>query len=623
MQAQRVVVLALVVASWGAVPAGAAGDRTQVGRWSAPFWEGGASAFDPPSAERAERYPAAATAVVLPDGRLLYWNALEASENGDVWLAGADYSIVLENARVRLLDLRSPEPRWTTSVLERGTTDDPQAGRAVRDLFCSDQKLLYDGRVLVAGGSRWDIVEETGFPEPRGVTATSVFDPATDSFRPVGEMREPRWYPSLVTLPDGRVSVTSGVRRAVSTFANPALEFDQVKLTEIYDPVSERWKDAGVSEWSFPLYPRLHLLPDGKVFYGGAGQSWNPFGETADQATWGMRRLYDPVAERWSTVGGARYGMRSGAASVMLRLEPPYDRADILMAGGTLGSSPGSWLATTLSEVVRWTPSGFEDLGALKSPVAGASGDPTQLRQRRWFGTPVMLPTGEVLLVNGGDADDVVDPGSAAAVRKPELYDPRSRTWRTLAGSSRDRVYHNSAALLPDGRVLVGGNAPHSAHYLRYGNEMTRSNNFRDATFEIYAPPYLFRGKRPRIRRVTPVRRGSALKLDLGSPRQARRISDVTLVRMGANTHAMDGDARAVKLQHSVGGGRVLATLPNGGDGRVLPPGPYYVFASRETADGPVPSVARVVLIEPVGGGRVVVRRAPRLTSGRPRRTKG
>ena len=38
-----------------------------------------------------------------------------------------------------------------------------------------------------------------------------------------------------------------------------------------------------------------------------------------------------------------------------------------------------------------------------------------------------------------------------------ELWDPRTGTWTELAPSSRDRVYHNTAMLLPDGRVLVGG----------------------------------------------------------------------------------------------------------------------------------------------------------------------
>lgn len=599
-------VLASSLAGLSAAPAGAS-EEAERGRWTSPFWEGGSTPFDPPSAERSRRYPSAATVTVLPDRRILYWNALEASENGELWVGHSNGTIILENSRVRLLGLGRSGPEFTTSVQERGTTDDAQAGAATQDLFCADQKLLHDGRVLVAGGSRWDVPEDTRFPEPRGVADARVFDPADDRFRPVEAMREPRWYPSLVTLPDGRVSVTSGVRRAIATAAGGEPSMSQVRLTEIYDPATERWLDGGESEWSFPLYPRLHLLPDGTVFYGGAGQSWNPFGETADQASWSQRRVYEPEERRWSSAGQARYGVRSGAASVMLRLEPPYDHADILMAGGTLGSSPGAWMATTLSEVVRWTPEGITDLGAPRTPLAGLGSDRSQLRHRRWFGTPVLLPTGEVFLVNGGDADDVVDPGSAAAVRTPELYDPRSGTWTELAPTARDRVYHSSAVLLADGRVLIGGHAPHPAHYFRYGNETTRANNFRDATFEIYEPPYLFRGSRPRIKRVKAVRRGRALRLRMRSRRHARRVAEVVLVRMGSNTHAMDGDLRAVSLRRTRRGRRVNARLPRGGDGRLLPPGPYFVWAVRRTSRGPIPSVAKVAFVKPAGGDRVVV----------------
>lgn len=596
---------AVMVAVVASAPTARA-DEGRDGRWSQPFWEAGDTSFDPPSLEKSRRFPTAATAVVLPDGRLLYWNALEGSENGDLWVGNTNGTIALENARVRILDLRSGSPKWTTSTLERGTTDEAQAGAAIHDMFCSDQKLLYTGDVLVAGGSRWDVPDDTRFPEPRGVTTTRVFDAATDGFRTVAEMQEPRWYPSLVTLADGRVLVASGVRRAFGTFMSPEASFSQVRLTELYNPRAEEWADGGTSDWSFPLYPRLHLMPDGKVFYGGAGQSWNPVGETADQATWGFRRVYDASTRRWQILDHARYGVRSGAASVMLRLEPPYKQAEILVTGGTLGSTPGTWAATTLSEVVRWTRAGIEDVGERKTPIAGLAGDRSQLRNRRWFGTPVLLPTGEVFLVNGGDADDVIDPGSAAAVRTPELYDPRTGSWTELASSRRDRVYHNTAVLLPDGRVLVGGNAPHPAHYFRHDDRVARSNNFRDATFEIYEPPYLFRGRRPKVRSVRPARRGTVLRLSLGADTKAQAISDVVLVRMGANTHSMDADMRAAKLSHAGAGRRVVAHLPRRGDGRILPPGPYYVFAMRNTKHGPVPSIAQVIRLTPAAGGRVV-----------------
>ena len=181
-------------------------------------------------------------------------------------------------------------------------------------------------------------------------------------------------------------------------------------------------------------------------------------------------------------------------------------------------------------------------------------------------------------------------------MRTAEVYDPRTGTWSELAAARRERVYHNTALLLPDGRVLVGGHAPHPAHFAKHGNHATRHNNYRDATFEIFEPPYLARGDRPVIRSMalSPDRRSLHLR--------ATAADEVVLVRLGAVTHGQDADLRAVVLEHTAGrGGRVTAALPKEGDGRLVPPGAYYVFVNRMTPEGPVPSVARTVLVEPDG----------------------
>jgi galactose oxidase-like protein len=594
----------VVVAASSLTPALAAQDPKVVGRWRTPFGEGGVW-DDDPSLEQSKRFPTAVSAVVLPDGRLLYWNGLEGTENFETGFF-PDIVTASENSRARILDLRARRPRWSIPHLERGTTAEPHDDGqwATKDLFCADQKLLYDGTVLIAGGTEWQATDFYGDVETR------VFDPRTDAFRAVGPMHDPRWYPSLVTLSDGRVAVASGFARGLATFVNPDPAFSQSRLTEIYDPRTGRWREAGMSQWSFPLYPRLHLMPDGTVFYGGAGEAWAPFGETADEATWALQRTYHPTTRTWSALGPSRYGTRSGATSTMLRLEPPYDRAEILLAGGTLGPAPGTSIATTLSEMIRWQGGVISSEGSPKGPFDGLTGDPTQLRNRRWFSTSVLLPTGEVLLMSGGDADDVLDPGSAAAVRMAELYDPETGEWHELSEGTHERVYHNSAVLLPDGRVLVGGHAPLPAHYHRHDNPVTRSSNYRDSTFEIYEPPYLFRGRRPVVASVLPADRGRALKLTLGAGTRAGDVAEVVLVRMSATTHTIDADMRAVRLEHRRAGSSIVAALPRRGDARLLPPGPYYVFAMRDARDGAVPSIAHVVLIQPLGAGKVVVRAA-------------
>ena len=65
-----------------------------------------------------------------------------------------------------------------------------------------------------------------------------------------------RWYPSLLTLGDGRVLAVSGLDASVVPNLVP----------EVYDgtgwaalPVSQHW----------PMYGHLFLLADGRVFYSG------------------------------------------------------------------------------------------------------------------------------------------------------------------------------------------------------------------------------------------------------------------------------------------------------------------------------------------------------------------
>ena len=81
---------------------------------------------------------------------------------------------------------------------------------------------------------------------------------------------------------------------------------------------------------------------------------------------------------------------------------------------------------------------------------------PWQFARRQLNAT--LLPDGKVLVTGGTAAPGFSDP--SGAVHAAELWDPATENWTTLASSSGiPRVYHSTALLLPDGRVLsTGGN---------------------------------------------------------------------------------------------------------------------------------------------------------------------
>jgi hypothetical protein len=310
---------------------------------------------------------------------------------------------------------------------------------------------------------------------------------------------------------------------------------------------------------------------------------WGPFGQAYDEALWMSHKIYDPRENTWVTSGSGSYGARSGAFSVMLPLKPPYKKARILVGGGTLGSSPGSYVATDLSEIIT-----------VKNGISTSV--PTEpMNNPRWYSSGVLLPTGRVLAFSGADKDEVIAPATESPVKQAELW--TGKKWRPLGEAGRIRTYHNSAMLLADGRVLIGGHAPINEGYGATGDAAppTGTNNLKDPSFEIYSPPYLYRGRRPKITKVQKgIGWGNGFNVSVS---RADNIKKVVLMHLPSVTHITDPDMRAVQLKFSATGPRRLhVKAPPSGN--VAPPGYYYLFVMKKNGDkNVIPSKARVVTV--------------------------
>lgn len=556
-------------------------DPGKAGDWGAPFAELTIFAKRPPQTiEESVKIPPAVSMGMLPDGRIVYWGGLEGIEAGKAPVA-ADGGKAIVPSRVRVLDLRHGEPRWTTPKMETGPA---------HDMFCADQRLLPDGRLLVVGGTIWradpvdlnPLGEEVpgGTVELFGSNAVRYFDPNGERWSNNGDfMKHYRWYPTMITLGNGNLFIASGVARLIYNYSG-----QNVQETETFDPQTGKVTvNKGESATSLPLFPRLHLMPDGRVYYGGVGQMWGPFGQSVDEALWAIHKAYDPKKETWTTYGMGPYGARSGAFSILLPLKPPYKEARILVGGGTLGSSPGSYVANAFTEIITVD-------GETSSSEAGP-----ELNNARWYSSGVLLPDGDVLALSGANRDEVVLPGSESPVMQAELYD--GKKWTPLASAKRIRTYHNTAILLPDGSVLVGGHSPINTGYGPGGDNtaqpVTGTNNLKDPSFEIFRPPYLFRGPRPEIAHVQSGL-GWGTTVDIATP-QAGEIKKVVLVRTPQVTHITDADQRSVELDFTSTGGSLRAAVPD--NSNVLPPGYYYLFLLSDNGQGLTPSKARIVRV--------------------------
>ncbi len=605
--------------------------------------------------------PSAGSLTILPTGEdsVLYWDNLEGTENVQFSIVG-EYGNVTANDQSRRLELNDGNPTWLEpSPVDGGASQSDDLHPLIPGLnstetyndgalFCSDQNLLPDGSVIAAGGTAYyddPTIAETedlqlGLVELEGLASTRIFDPETNTWVQSDDMERGRWYPSLVTLPDGDQFAASGVKKLIKPIYpdEPLESGTNVRQTERFDLGTGTWSSNGESgEKSLPLFPRLHMLPNGNVFYNAGGQSFNPFGQSYDEALWNIASTYDPEANEWTDLGipgadlqgrvddlangegdfgnalgdivegfgipgGGRSatipGFRGSTFSVMMPLQQgedgEYSQAEFLTAGGVLNPpSPGSYLNTSDSRMTT-----VDTAGDSEEMTTRATGD---LNRPRWYSSGTLLPTGEVLASSGADREEVLAPGAERAILTPELFDPETESWRDLTDAERPRTYHNSAALLPDGRVLIGGHATISTLYTRNQTlvpGLTAPNNGRDPTFEIFSPPYLHRGDRPEIARTRENWSHDeeyGIRLE-GGPAAAEDIESVVLMRYTSQTHVVDSDQRAIELP-VIGRQGDLLIVESPPDGNVAPPGPYMLFVNKGSDEGLIPSESETVFV--------------------------
>jgi len=593
--------------------------------------------------------PTAGSVAVLNDGRILYFNALEGTER-------VEYSIffeaghALQNDQTRVMTLAGGTASWVLpqpndagaenpdpeTLTDPGTLNNENSELRDNDgaLFCADLATVAGGRVLAVGGTDYynepgtDIPIPFGISELEGLRNARLYDPDRDTWTQTGSMAHGRWYPTVLNLDNGDVFVASGVTKLVKPLYpdDPLQSGTNVRQTETWGLCDGQWVENGASaERSLPLYPRLHLLPNGQVLYNAAGQAFNPFGQSYDQATWNLVAAYDPVTRTWADIAYAGMpaigttdplqvanlaqgaGFRGSTFSIMLPLRPDadgnYTTAEFLTAGGVTGNllltSPGSNQPTAQSRIDTVTLGGAPVVpGLLGGTTALGYGSRTTgpMNAARWYGTGVLLPTGEVMVFSGADRDEVQGPGTGTAILTTERFDPATEAWALMAHQGHPRTYHNTAALLPDGRVLVGGHAPiNTAYAWSVTLPGFSPNDGRDPSFEIYSPPYVF-APRPAITSSGPktLRPGEEFTL---TTHEADAVTSVVLVRRTDLTHLVDADQRAVVLP-IVGrnaGKELRVRMPR--QAAVAPPGEYLLFIVAPGENGPAPSVSIPVTV--------------------------
>ncbi|MGE0310182.1 MAG: galactose oxidase-like domain-containing protein [Lautropia sp.] len=419
-------------------------------------------------------------------------------------------------------------------------------------LFCSAQILIpTTGQLLINGGDNWNDTNQAN--ENIGTTEISMYTPGTNVLTKAGNMNEPRWYGTPITLPNGEMYIQGGTDgRSVFGGGTPVV----ATHGEIRNPVTGQFRLlTGFNTAAFDNnYPRNFVAPDGKVF-GYDHQQMYKIDPFANGGAGSMQVLYD---DEW------RHGWTGTSTAVMFR------PGKILQIGG-LGGWADDGRTPTIIDINGATP-----------VLTNAA----RISQKRNWANSTVLPDGKVVLMGGSEVnvlDDQVNWTTGQIGYGVEIYDPVANTWTLGPTQQRMRLYHSVALLLPNGTVLsAAGGWP--------GPQLNRNA-------EVYYPPYLFKADgswaaRPTIGSAPTVANPSS-SISITSP-DAANIGRVTIVKTGSVTHSFNFEQRFIELAFTRTGNTLNLQLP--ANPYETPPGFYMIFVLDTNG---VPSEAKIVRINP------------------------
>ncbi|KAI4356529.1 hypothetical protein L6164_000547 [Bauhinia variegata] len=268
----------------------------------------------------------------------------------------------------------------------------------------------------------------------------------------------------------------------------------------------------------------------------------------------------------------------------MLALQGDYSTAEIVVCGG---AQYGAFL-----------------MKSTDTPAHGSCGrivatDPDPVWQMedmpfdRVMGDMVMLPTGDVLIINGAQKGTQGFEMASNPCLYPVLYQPSQPVglrFMTLNPGTVPRLYHSTANLLPDGRVLLAGSNPH--YFYKFNAEFPT-----ELRIEAFSPEYLSMDRanlRPTMEEIPEtVRYGAVFDVFISVSLPIVGIVEVNLGSAPFATHSFSQGQRLVKLAVTSavpdGEGRYKISCTAPPNGMVAPPGYYMAFAVNQG----VPSVAR------------------------------
>ena len=284
--------------------------------------------------------------------------------------------------------------------------------------FQPSSALLYNGQVLVAGGSSGPNA---------AVSSADIFDPGTGYFAPTGAMEYPRTGEPGVLLQSGNVLIDGNVL------------VDGEQVSELYNPSLGTFSATfnGIGSGAGGDFPGLvghqqTTLPSGRVLISGGIN-------VGDNLFQGAGELFFPSQEEFAGAIPMRQYRAYHTATLL------YD-GTVLITGGLTSVDGGL------------PPSGSTNTAEIYDPETFSFTPTGNMNYARRNHTATLLPNGKVLITGG-----ISNAASNDVQNTAEIYDPQTGTFSVTTDEFGFQSNMNSprqghtATLLNNGQVLLAG----------------------------------------------------------------------------------------------------------------------------------------------------------------------
>jgi len=338
--------------------------------------------------------------------------------------------------------------------------------------FCAGGSFLGNGTMLDVGGNPVveDFTSATDFGDVNGIQAIRLFHPCDsedvggcDIFDDPSKVRlaSPRWYNTVVRIADGSAMILGGSTKGGwmnnATVNNPTIEYYPPK--SILDPGIPIHSPFLASTLNSNLFPAAFSISNGYVFVAANNDAM----------------LYDWKSNHEHRLPPIPNGVRvtyplSGTALLLpLSPETAYTSEILICGGSIIDDTRPSW------EISSQEPASAQCSRIVLTEEGIARGwEVEYMPQARVMPDAVLLPTGQVVIVNGaetgiagyGNVQSQVGFSNAdKPTLTPVLYDPRAPVGQRFSSegiptSEIPRMYHSVATLTPTGDIMIAGSNP-------------------------------------------------------------------------------------------------------------------------------------------------------------------